>query len=517
MTHARAMPATNGNGLIDPRFLDQLEPTMVRELLRHTAADQPPPEERQIYVNRNLRMEKIRAVGFDLDWTLADYDRDAMSRLAFERTLERLVERHGYPKSILKAEFRADFSRRGLMIDKESGMVVKMNRHRYVGRAYLGRQFLGPDERAALYRREPINPSSARFHFVDTLFELPEVNIFSELVEQSGRGNPKLELGSYTRLFQDIRTAIDTVHADGSLKAEILADLERYLPRDPQLPLALERMGLGQRRLLLVTNSEWFYTDALCSYLFNGVVPGLRSWRELFDLVVVTARKPGFFRRQAPFVELDDQGREQQPVEVPRWGGLYAGGSREALMKLLGGQGEEVLYVGDHIYGDVVSSKLSSTWRTALVVSELEEELAVRRRLAPQLRHLDVLRAEIIGLGQRLDDLNDLIELARRAKSNGHRPAADAALAPVRELLADLRNEHRVMRLQSGRLQDRVSKALNPFWGSLFKQADSKSLFGSQVDDFACVYTSRASNFAYYGSHHYYRVLRDAMIHENEL
>lgn len=515
------MPAPNGNGLIDPRFLAELAPTMMRELLRHAAADQPPPEERQVYVNRNLRMEKIRAIGFDLDWTLADYDRDAMSRLAFERTLERLVERHGYPESVLRAEFRADFSRRGLMIDKESGMVVKMNRHRYVGRAYLGHQFLGPEERAALYRREPINPSSPRFHFVDTLFELPEVNIFSELVEMAEhdkpkQGKPKLAIGSYARLFQDIRTAIDTIHADGSLKAEILGNLERYLPRDPLLPLALERMGLGERRLLLVTNSEWFYTDALCSYLFNGVVPGLDDWRQLFDLVVVSAGKPGFFRRQAPFVELDDQGRERQSVDVPRWGGLYSGGSREVLMKLLEEPGEEVLYVGDHIYGDVVSSKLSSTWRTALVVSELEEELVVRRRLAPQLRHLDVLRAEFIGLGQRMDDLNDLIELYRRAKSNGHQPA-EAALAPARELLANLRNEHRVMRRQASRLQNRVSKALNPYWGSLFKQADSKSLFGSQVDDFACVYTSRASNFAYYGSQHYYRVLRDSMIHENEL
>jgi len=91
---------------------------------------------------------------------------------------------------------------------------------------------------------------------------------------------------------------------------------ERYLPRDPQLALALERMGLGKRRLLLITNSEWFYTDALCSYLFNGVVPGLKDWRELFDLVVVSAGKPGFFRRHAPFVELDAEGREVVEVKV---------------------------------------------------------------------------------------------------------------------------------------------------------------------------------------------------------
>jgi hypothetical protein len=34
-----------------------------------------------------------------------------------------------------------------------------------------------------------------------------------------------------------------------------------------------------------------------------------------------------------------------------------------------------VLYVGDHIYGDIVKSKKDIGWRTMLVVPELEVEL----------------------------------------------------------------------------------------------------------------------------------------------
>jgi hypothetical protein len=172
-----------------------------------------------------------------------------------------------------------------------------------------------------------------------------------------------------------------------------------------------------------------------------------------------------------------------------------------------------VLYVGDHIYGDVVSSKLSSTWRTALVVRELEEELVTRRLLAQDLHHLGVLRAEVIRLGQRMDDLGDVLVLFQQA--NGHGPSAGPALHTTRELLGDLKKEHKVMRRQVGRLQGRISRSINPYWGSLFKQGDSKSLFGSQVADFACVYTSRVSNFSSYGSNHYFRVLHDAMIHES--
>ena len=54
----------------------------------------------------------------------------------------------------------------------------------------------------------------------------------------------------------------------------------------------------------------------------------------------------------------------------------------------------------------------------------------------------------------------------------------------------------------------------NPTWGSVFKQGSSQSLFGSQVDDFSCIYTSRVANLAYYGTNHYFRVLTDPMPHE---
>ena len=37
----------------------------------------------------------------------------------------------------------------------------------------------------------------------------------------------------------------------------------------------------------------------------------------------------------------------------------------------------QVLYIGDHIYGDVLSSKKKLGWRTMLVVPELEAELEI--------------------------------------------------------------------------------------------------------------------------------------------
>ena len=498
--------------LIDADRLADLEPSAGLDLLRHSLADQTLPRSRRVFTNRTLRMGKIRVVGFDLDWTLAHYDQNAMSQLAFELMLDRLVERYGYPREILRAEFRAAFCRRGLMLDTEAGMVLKMDRHRYVGRAYKGRRFVDGTERSRLYRQEPVNPAANRFYRVDTLFELPEVNVFSEIVDLAHRDPPALSLDAYAVLFKHAREAIDSIHADHTLKQRILADLPRYLPRDPELVLALKRLSLSGRRLVLITNSEWYYTRALCSYMFDDVLPGTATWRDIFDLVVVDAAKPGFFRKHRSFTRLDSDGRPLGEVEQPEWGEVYSGGSRESLMKLIGGRGEQVLYVGDHIYGDVVSSKLTSTWRTALVVSELEDELETRRRLSSEHRHLEVLRAELADSGQRMDDLGDVLALYRRL-SNGA-PEGDASVERTQALLDTLRDEHKAMRQHVRRLQGRISTAINPYWGSLFKQGSNNSLFGSQVDDFACIYTSRVSNFAYYGSNHYFRVLLDPMMHD---
>ncbi len=38
-----------------------------------------------------------------------------------------------------------------------------------------------------------------------------------------------------------------------------------------------------------------------------------------------------------------------------------------------------MLYVGDHIYGDILRSKKTLGWRTMLVVPELESELRIAK------------------------------------------------------------------------------------------------------------------------------------------
>ena len=70
---------------------------------RVTATTRPMgiPQENRIFVNRNLRMRSIGAVGFDLDYTLAHYRIWEIDDLAYRITRRKLVEKRGHPESIL--------------------------------------------------------------------------------------------------------------------------------------------------------------------------------------------------------------------------------------------------------------------------------------------------------------------------------------------------------------------------------------------------------------------------------
>jgi len=95
------------------KLADRLLPLLRHELLDRALDDGKPPLPRRVFVNRNLRLDKIRFLGFDLDWTLADYDRSALDPLTFELALNYLVDALGYPPAVRQVQFRPGFPRRG--------------------------------------------------------------------------------------------------------------------------------------------------------------------------------------------------------------------------------------------------------------------------------------------------------------------------------------------------------------------------------------------------------------------
>lgn len=74
-----------------------------------------------IFCNRELRLSGVRAIGFDMDYTLAQYKQPAFDKLAFDGAKEKLVRNLGYPKEALEFVYDHEHWTRGLIIDTLRG------------------------------------------------------------------------------------------------------------------------------------------------------------------------------------------------------------------------------------------------------------------------------------------------------------------------------------------------------------------------------------------------------------
>lgn len=470
------------------------------------------PRTGRVFVNRNLRLPSIGSIGFDLDYTLAHYATLPVETLAFEVTKRKLVEKKAYPEEVLKLEYDPRFVIRGLVIDKRRGNILKTNHHNYVTRAYHGRREIHTDERKKYYRRRPIRLSEEAFASVDTLFHLPEVYLYLMLVEimESRTGGRRLDYG---QLYTDVRAMIDEGHRDGTIKSVIEADPGYYVRPDPKLGLVLDDFRRSGKKLFLLTNSEWRYTNVLLSFLLRDGEQGRSCWEEFFDVIVVDGGKPGFFtNRSRETPKRLDGGRSAVPI--------FSGGTALFLEDFLGYNSDRIIYFGDHTYGDILRSKKSVGWRTAMVISELTFEIEAREKAQPLLGKLATLGT----LRERLDldRLHIHREQRRLALTLRNMTGSDPAMVA--------RTERRLVRLDSEEsrveaelqtavresrlLRRQVNDIFNSNWGPLFREGNETSRFGDQVEDFACLYTARVSNFLNYPPTYYFQAPVRLMPHE---
>jgi HAD superfamily 5'-nucleotidase-like hydrolase len=481
------------------------------------------PRPERVYANRNLNLSQIELVGFDMDYTLALYNQPKIEELSILATLQKLVTNKGYPEAIQSLHYDPALGIRGLVIDRPNGNVFKPDRYGTPGRARHGWRTLDRAQRADLYQRQRTPLSNARYAWIDSLFALPEAVLYVNLVDFfDGYAGAKPD---YSQLWQDIRECIDLAHRDGSIKNLVAANLGAYIERDPALAETLHKFRSSGKRLFLLTNSAWDYTDPVMKYLLDGVLPAYPSWRNYFDVIVVSAAKPLFFTREQPFVELDAEG---QPAAKPSAGPflrgrVYSGGNVREFEDRARARGDRVLFVGDHIYGDMLRSRKSSTWRTAMILQEMEQEIVVHDRMAPSLARLDDLERQLRHLDAEIADKQLVLRSLQKLEEPGTKPPSSEGRTPdeiaaakrtVKELLDKLRAELRASMAEHTRLEAELDAAFNPHWGPLFREGNEISKFGEQVEAYACLYTSRVSNFRFYSPNRHFRGPRDRMPHE---
>ena len=467
------------------------------------------PRWRGIFANRTLNLRSIRAIGYDMDYTLIHYHVAEWERRAFAYAKQALLAQ-GWPLNGCEFDPRAII--RGLVIDRELGNVVKTNRFGYVKSASHGTRTLEFEEQRRLYSRTVVDLAEPRWHFLNTLFGLSAGALYMHLVDALDRGGaPGGGHGvGYPQLHDAVRQASDAAHLEGELKAEILADPDRFVDLDPDVPLALLDQRRAKKKVVLITNSAWLYTNAIMKYAMERYLPKGMGWRDLFDLIIVSSRKPSFFDSAPPAFEvLDDAGR-LSPARALEEGKAYVGGHAELVEKALGLEGEQILYVGDHVYGDVKVSKSIRRWRTGLVLRELEEELDGLEAFEATQEALSERMAEKRALEAEQDQVR--LELQRIRGKYGppaRRSAAklDALATKIRERLTDLDEIIAPMARSSGEL-------VNSRWGLVMRTGNDKSHMARHVERHADVYTSRVSNFLYATPFRYLRSARGSLPHD---
>ncbi|TDD66444.1 HAD family hydrolase [Jiangella aurantiaca] len=453
--------------------------------------------ERGVYANRTLNLRSVQAIGYDMDYTLIHYRTREWERTAFEHAT-RVLAAGDYPVAGLT--FEPDRYLQGLVIDLDLGNLVKATRFGYIIQAQHGTRQLSFDELRTTYNGVNVDLNNPRFRFMNTLFTISESALYAQFVDRLDDGTIPGPLG-YDELYRIVSAALDESHTTGALKAEIVADPDRFCDIDPSTAQTLIDQRLAGKRLLLITNSDWSYTKAMMSYAFDRHVPS-GSWRDLFDIVVVAAAKPRFFAEVEPVYRVVDG---ERGLLQPHWGPfktgeVYHGGCARQVEQSLGLTGAEILYVGDHLFGDVHVTKSALRWRTALIMRELEAEIAAAQVFAGD-------EAELRRLMTEKAVLEDRLAHARMALL---RPGDDAPRESVEALREALRTlDERIVPLARA-----ASELGNPTWGPMMRAGNDKSLFARQVEKYADIYTSRVANLGQRTPFAFLRAARTSLPHD---
>lgn len=495
---------------------------------------------KQIFCNRSLNMKNIVAVGFDMDYTLAQYKPETFESLAYVGTIKKLVHDLGYPSELLEWSFDWKYMVRGLVLDKKRGNILKMDRHKYVKVAYHGFREMSKEDKVGTYGHTLTRDAfdEPDYALIDTLFSLAEAYLFAQLVDFKDNNPGKIREGTdYPSMYKDVRAAVDLCHRDGTLKQMVARDPKRYINEDTAIVPMLKMLKASGRATFLVTNSLWDYTNVVMNFLCgtrapDGSSPCNVDWLQYFNVVITGSAKPSFFHEdnRANLFEVDvesgmlrntDNGNPMPQVgsispRLPLKGmdtscKVFQGGSVGHLHKLLSiASSSQVLYVGDHIYGDILRSKKVLGWRTMLVVPELEKEVQLLCELRNTRKQLQLLRNES-------DQIEDKIHHLKWSLKFDGDNVGEIEKQRLSSKINDLESQREQVRLQHQQAQRECHQKFHKVWGQLMKTGYQNSRFAHQVERFACLYTGQVSNLSLYSPDKYYRPSEDFMPHEFDI
>ena len=458
----------------------------------------------KVFVNRTLNMKRINYIGLDMDHTLVRYNSVNFERLAHKTMLEKLVKIKGYPEKILTLPFSYESTIRGLVIDKNKGNLIKLSRYGAIRTSRHGLKPIDYDLQRKIYKSTYIDLGDPQYEAVDTAFSLSFATLFAQLVDlKSNDTSCGQEIPEYPTIAEDLNQVLDSSHRDGSIKSVVKNNLSDYIIRDETLVHTIYRYLKHGKKFFIVTNSDFEYTKLLLDYAISPFLQKGHTWLDIFDVVITSAQKPRFFYDNLKYLKIDPKTGLMTNLGTDKiTSGVYQGGCADQFTQDMGLEPDEILYVGDHIYGDILRLKKDCAWRTALVVEEIEDEIKKNKEAAKYNAEISKFMEQKIPLERELDELiSQKIETGNSSKQS----QIDELLKKVTDI------DHKISPLIKA--QD---EAHNSYWGELMRAGIEESYFAYQVERFACIYMSRLTDLLEMSPRTYYRSHRRLMAHDLE-
>jgi HAD superfamily 5'-nucleotidase-like hydrolase len=227
-------------GSFDFHTLSELGLNVSNEIVARNSIPNHVTTASDLFCNRELNMQQIKVIGFDMDWTLATYNKE-FDLLAYNGAKEKLHSLFKFPVEVLDLEYNNEMCRRGCIIDKKKGNILKLDQHKYVREAEHGLTRLSRDDRKSIYKQsyqESETFSGSDFVNIDTPFSLVDACLYLQLVDLKDKLDATNQFSvinkkSYSQLWSEMRKCVDRCHKDGVIKHTVAKNPSKYIDYDP--------------------------------------------------------------------------------------------------------------------------------------------------------------------------------------------------------------------------------------------------------------------------------------------
>ncbi len=454
----------------------------------------------KIFVNRILNMKKIKYIGLDMDHTLIRYKTKNFEALVYQLVVDDLIQNQQYPAAIKTFKFNFDDAIRGLVVDSKNGNILKLSRYGAIRQSYHGTKKINYPDQKQFYRSTYVDLGDPNYMAIDTSFSIAFCVLYGQLVDL--KEEFPHQLPAYNVIALDVLNSVDKVHANGLLKNEISKHLDQFVIKEQAVVEGIKQYIRHGKKIFILTNSEFYYTKLLLDYAINPFLAKGETWQDLFEYTITLASKPRFFYDKLRFLKINPDTACMTNITGPITPGIYQGGHATQFTDDLALNGDEILYIGDHIYGDILRLKKDCNWRTALVVEDLGEEILAQKKALPIEKEISTamaikkeLEQDYIKIHtQRIDEKTD------KYTANLH-----------------------ALQLQISAIDQKISKLLraqqafyNPKWERVFRAGAEESFFAYQVDRYACIYMEKLADLFEHSPLTYFRANRRLLAHDLE-